>query len=63
MSETTKSRDMPWHVMQRNLAQAGADTGSYAIVRNVSQPHWKFMPTSGSWLSRARTEIRYARGR
>ena len=54
MSETVEIRDLPWHVMQRNLAATAADTGSYAILRKASQPHWKYTPTTGSWLSRAR---------
>jgi hypothetical protein len=58
MHDTVEMRDLPWHVMQRSLAESGAQTGSYAILRKQMQPHWKFAPTADSWLSRARNGLR-----
>jgi hypothetical protein len=59
MNDTVEMRNLPWHVMHRHLAEAGAETGSYAIVRlqTHTPPHWRFTPVTGSWLSRARNGV------
>jgi hypothetical protein len=54
MNDTAQMRNLKWHIMHRHLAEAGAETGSYAIVRQQDQPHWRFAQVTGAWLSRAR---------
>jgi hypothetical protein len=59
MNDTVEMRNLPWHIMHRHLAETNAETGSYAIVhkQGESQPHWRYTPLTGSWLSRSRNGV------
>jgi hypothetical protein len=44
--------------MQRNLAAGRpAESAVYPLVRRPAQPHWRFTPATGSWLSRTRNGV------
>jgi hypothetical protein len=57
MNDIAQMRNLKWHILHRHLAETGAETGSYAIVRQQGQPHWRFAPVTGAWLSRARNGV------
>ena len=52
MIDTAEMRNLPWHVLHRQLAAEAAATGGYASARRQSQPHWRYMPSTGLWMNR-----------
>ncbi len=58
MNDTTEMQDLRWQIMQRNLAAGRpAESAVYPLVRRPAQPHWRFTPATGSWLSRTRNGV------
>ncbi len=57
MTDRPETRNLPWQVVQRNLAQAGVETGNFAIGRRQIQPHWRFTPATDCWLNRMRRGV------
>jgi hypothetical protein len=55
--DTPEMRNLPWHIMQRRLAEAAVAPGSYATLRRQTQPHWRYMPSTGFWLNGTRKGV------